>query len=109
MLTAIAFAATGRAEVRTEADSKIDSETRLPKLAYLVMDEIEDLGPTAVDEIPYRWPLTRLHLRHIVEELIDTGIAEWVVPAGPPARRLDLTESGRRVLAANRWQVARLR
>lgn len=105
MLTAIAFAAAGRAE----APGAPEPRTRLPELAYRVMGELEDSGPTPVDEIPCRWPLTRMHLRHVVDELIDAGVAEWIGPAGSSERRLALTETGRRVLAVDRWEVAQRR
>ncbi|MFW6079362.1 MAG: hypothetical protein ACODAE_07070 [Gemmatimonadota bacterium] len=73
----------------------------LGALAAPVLDHLDRWGPCEVAEIPYRWPLTRMHLRQLVRELVDAGLAEWVDDEdGRPARRVRLTRIGRRGAAA---------
>jgi DNA-binding MarR family transcriptional regulator len=51
----------------------------LAAAAAAILRALCEDGRTAVRELPYAWPLTRMHLVAIVDRLIDEG---WVARAG---------------------------
>ncbi|MFW6201542.1 MAG: hypothetical protein ACOC8B_03125 [Gemmatimonadota bacterium] len=82
----------------------------LGPLAAPVLEHLDRWGPCEVAEIPHRWPLSRMHLRHLVRELVDAGLAEWVEGGEGAPRRVRPTGLGRRAATADRArQNGRLR
>lgn len=70
------------------------------ELDRAVLRTLQRHGPRPVRELPHRWPLTRQHLRFLVAELVDRGLAR-VQPAPGPGREpgVAITARGRALLA----------
>lgn len=73
------------------------------ELDLSVLRMLEAHGPRPVDRLPYRWPLTRQHLRFLVGELVGRGLARWEA-AGSDGRApaVAITERGRRAVRSGR-------
>jgi DNA-binding IclR family transcriptional regulator len=76
-------------------------DTRTDGLLPLGRQVLEALSeaPRPVSELPSRWPLTRAHLRVLVERLHDERLVEAAHDGGGEAPAVRLTEAGRRVVA----------
>lgn len=71
-------------------------EAFLADVRWRILGALDLRGPLTVAELPRGWPVTRVVLRHVVEELVDEGAVETVSGSGVPGRAaLRITPLGR--------------
>lgn len=72
-----------------------------------IMRDLDQFGPRRVRAIPRAWPVTRQHVRAMVNRLVGVGLAEYVDSGDrTSARQVRLTEAGTRVLEEIDWAEA---
>jgi DNA-binding MarR family transcriptional regulator len=72
-----------------------------------IMRDLYQFGPRPVRAIPRAWPVTREHVRAMVNRLVGVGLAEFVEDDDSPStRQVRLTEAGTRVLEEIDWVEA---
>jgi DNA-binding MarR family transcriptional regulator len=65
-----------------------------------ILESLDGTAARTLAEIPHGWPLTRSHLRLLVDRLNAEGLLEFVEASGNGRPvRLRLTEEGRRSIA----------
>jgi hypothetical protein len=73
------------------------THTLLP-LGRQVLEALAE-APRPVSELPTRWPLTRVHLRILIERLSDERLVEVAQGGAGEGPAVRLTGAGRRVVA----------
>jgi DNA-binding MarR family transcriptional regulator len=78
-----------------------DAETGpVTRFRRAILQSLDGTAARSLAELPHGWPLTRSHLRLLVDRLNAEGLLEFVEVSGTGRPvRLRLTEEGRRSIA----------
>jgi DNA-binding MarR family transcriptional regulator len=77
--------------------TEVAEEGPVARFRRAILESLDGPAVRSLAELPHRWPLTRMHLRLLVDRLRAEGLVEFVEGGGSDRpRRLRLTEAGRR-------------
>lgn len=65
------------------------------RVRHAILAHLHRFGPSAVSELPGRWPVTRHHVRLAVRQLTRDGFVRLVREAPHGPARVTMTEAGR--------------